>query len=162
MKFKDLTKKIRKVWGKRFNITSQVRLERFRDATIKKYIQFSKKQLFKKIHRFDTDWETLDANHDESKVYKAWDITFDKFPKKFLPHIRIQFLWKSTETISSDPDTNHIFKVENENVFNTTYTDKTTVLNLRLLAGIQFPFSGNAPQIKAKLLIILINPENFN
>ncbi|MBN1467716.1 MAG: hypothetical protein JW924_03240 [Fusobacteriaceae bacterium] len=163
MKYKNTNRKIREIWvgaDKNFrNIDSHY----VKTQKIKEALKINSSHLFKKMNRYETDWEAFEAYEPSKRLWKTWEVSIKYIPKRFIPYIQFCVLIDShhqqnSARLSDGVYLNKIVRIEEENVADIEGLMQVTFL---LSAVTYWGVTDLVPQVDAKLLMFIINPEIY-
>ena len=145
----DTTKnKIRVLWEESQDVKNDIDKEqvvRTRVNEEKQTLDVSL-QSWKRVNSFSTDWETISNN------YKQWTIEWDKLPKKLIPFINAEPVFKHSDFSGLNVKTNRIFQIRD--------TNNDRIKKVRLIISV-FIDSDTIYPVSARLMVDIINPEKF-
>lgn len=148
MKYENTKSKFQKIWRDKENAEQDID-----NAEFSKEITLESVRLVnlgfhytKKIYKYESEWELAETI--ENRTYKEWRIEIGKFPLKYIPYIKTNILYKTTESdIVYTSKVFHIIDTGNEHIKTVT-----------LVVGM---FVNNPINIEVKLVLEYTNPEYY-
>jgi len=161
MKFTEKTRRFRTIYSNALSNSNLIVKEQNKIEIIEDSIKFLTGNFLKNVYKYNTNWSVMEADENNNKLITEWDIDINKIPAKFIPFIEVIPIYKSIHNnVGTNPTFNYIFKVIEENLYNNRFNFHY-VMKIKLLAGLMVSYSGDVPEVNAKLLINIYNPELY-